>query len=372
MVAHMEGYSPRYSSTVRTARSRTSGEKRFDFLLMAPSSQSVDLSQNTGRFKSLVSNYAFFLATHGSKMSHYKNHLELYLIILITMQKTKRILVLGATGMLGNAVFRLFAESPGYNVFGSVRSSFSLTLLARGLRQNVVTGVDVENMDSLTQLFIDLQPDVVINCVGLVKQLSEADDPLAAIPINSVLPHRLARLCRVAGARLIHISTDCIFSGEKGSYTETDPADAKDLYGRSKFLGEVDYPHCITLRTSIIGHELSGGRSLIGWFLDQEGSVKGYRRAIFSGLPTVEVARVLRDHVIPHPELHGVYHLGAEPINKFNLLKLVAQTYQKNIDIIADDQFVIDRSLDSTRFRQITGFVPKSWPELVVSMRDFN
>ena len=154
-------------------------------------------------------------------------------------------------------------------------------------------------------------------------------------------------------------------------YTEADSPDAKDLYGRSKFLGEVDYPHAVTLRTSIIGHELDGARSLIGWFLSQTGCVKGYKRAIFSGLPTVEIARVLRDHVIPYPELHGVYHVSAEPISKFDLLSLVAQTYEKIIDITADDQTVIDRSLDSTRFRQATGFAPKPWPELIRSMRDF-
>jgi dTDP-4-dehydrorhamnose reductase len=154
-------------------------------------------------------------------------------------------------------------------------------------------------------------------------------------------------------------------------YTEADASDAKDLYGRSKYLGEVDYPHAITLRTSIIGHELDGVRSLIGWFLAQEGSVKGFKRAIFSGLPTVEIARVIRDHVIPQPELHGLYHVSAEPISKFDLLTLVAQTYRKTIDISADDQLVIDRSLDSTRFRQVTGFAPKPWPEQIRSMRDF-
>ena len=273
--------------------------------------------------------------------------------------------------MLGNAVMRLFAQSPGYHVFGSVRSSGALRLLPSDLHPSVIAGVDVENIDSLTRLFAVVHPDVIINCVGLVKQLAEADDPLVAIPINSLLPHRLARLCEVAGARLVHMGTDCVFSGARGMYTEADASDAKDLYGRSKYLGEVDYPHAITLRTSIIGHELDGARSLIGWFLAQEGSVKGYKRAIFSGLPTVELARVIRDHVIPHPELHGLYHVAAAPISKFELLTLVAKTYGKTIDISADDQLVIDRSLDSTRFRQATGFAPKVWPELISSMRDF-
>lgn len=284
---------------------------------------------------------------------------------------TKRVLVLGASGMLGNAVLRLFAQSQGYQVFGSVRSSAARRLLPSNLHSSVIAGVDVDNVDSLTRLFAVVHPDVVINCVGLVKQLAEADDPLSAIPINALLPHRLARLCEVAGARLVQMGTDCVFSGAKGLYTETDVADAKDLYGRSKYLGEVDYPHAITLRTSIIGHELDGARSLVGWFLAQEGAVKGYKRAIFSGLPTVEVARVIRDHVIPCPELHGVYHVSADPINKFELLTLIAQVYGKTIDISADAQLVIDRSLDSTRFRQATGFAPKPWPELLRTMREF-
>ena len=290
---------------------------------------------------------------------------------MMAKHTSKRVLVLGASGMLGNAVLRLFAQCPGYQVFGSVRSAGALRLLPSDLHQRVITGVDVENIDSLTRLFAIVRPDVVINCVGLVKQLAEADDPLTAIPINALLPHRLARLCEVARARLVHMGTDCVFSGAKGMYTETDAADAKDLYGRSKYLGEVDYPHAITLRTSIIGHELDGARSLVGWFLAQTESVKGYNRAIFSGLPTVEIGRVIRDHVMRHPELHGVYHVSAEPINKFDLLALVAQTYGKTIDISADDQLVIDRSLDSTRFRQATGFVPKPWPELLRTMREF-
>jgi dTDP-4-dehydrorhamnose reductase len=283
----------------------------------------------------------------------------------------KRILVIGASGMLGNALLRLFSQSIGYEAFGSVRSFAARRLLPDNLQETVITGVDVENIDSLMHLFGVVRPDVVINCVGLVKQLTEADDPLASIPINALLPHRLARLCEVARARFVHLSTDCVFSGAKGMYTESDAADATDLYGRSKYMGEVDYPHAITLRTSIIGHELDGAHSLVSWFLSQEGSVKGFKRAIFSGLPTVEVARVIRDYVIPHPELRGLYHLSATPINKFELLALVAETYGKSIEISADEKLVIDRSLDSTRFRQATGFAPKPWPELIRSMQEF-
>ena len=282
-----------------------------------------------------------------------------------------KVLVLGVTGMLGNAVFRYFSETTNYEVFGSARSSAGRHAFAPALADRVIVGIDVDNPDSLALLFAKVKPQVVINCIGLIKQLAEADDPLSAIPINALLPHRLARLCDVAGARLVHMSTDCVFAGTKGMYTEADMSDAKDLYGRSKYLGEVDYPHAITLRTSIIGHELSGAHSLVGWFLAQQGSVKGFRRAIFSGLPTVELARVIRDHVLPHPELHGLYHVSAEPINKFDLLTLVAQAYGKTTAITPDDKLAMDRSLDSSRFREATGYQPEPWPELVRRMREF-
>jgi dTDP-4-dehydrorhamnose reductase len=282
-----------------------------------------------------------------------------------------RVLVLGASGMLGSAVLRLFASSDGFDVFGSARSTAALLQLPQHLRDRVMCGIDVENVDSVTRLFAEVRPRVVINCVGLVKQLAEADDPLQAIPINTVLPHRLARLCDVAGARFVHMSTDCVFSGAKGMYTELDASDAKDLYGRSKYLGEVDYPNSVTLRTSIIGHELNGARSLIGWFIAQQGSVSGFTKAVFSGLPTVELAKVIRDHVIPHPELRGLYHVSSEPINKFDLLTLVASAYGKSIDIKPDDRLVIDRSLDSSRFREATGYQPPAWSELVRRMHEF-
>jgi dTDP-4-dehydrorhamnose reductase len=283
----------------------------------------------------------------------------------------KKVLILGASGMLGNATMRLFSGDEYFDTYGAVRSQNSVTLFPVDIRSRLIHGLDVENLDGMLRIFDLLKPDVVINCIGLVKQLSEADDPLVAIPVNSVFPHRLARICAVSGARLIHMSTDCVFSGSKGRYLESDFADAKDLYGRSKFLGEVDYPNAITLRTSIIGHELSGNRSLVGWFLAQEGKVAGFKRAVFSGLPTVELARVIKDYVIPDAKLRGLYHVSAEPINKFDLLSLVAKAYGKQIEIQGDEDFVIDRSLDSSRFREATGYKPAAWAELVNSMQKF-
>jgi dTDP-4-dehydrorhamnose reductase len=287
------------------------------------------------------------------------------------MAKPHTVLVLGATGMLGNAVLRYFSEREGFHARGSARSMGGARALPAAVRDRVVCGVDVENLDSLARLFDEVRPQTVINCIGLVKQLAEADDPLQAIPINALLPHRLARLCGLVGARLVHVSTDCVFDGRRGLYREDDPADAQDLYGRSKHLGEVDYPHAVTLRTSIIGHELSSAHGLVGWFLAQAGPVRGFTRAVFSGLPTVELARVICEHVLPHPSLRGLYHVSAAPINKHDLLRLVAHAYRKDTPITPDDQLVIDRSLDSTRFRSATGYAPPDWPTLVKTMQQF-
>ena len=210
---------------------------------------------------------------------------------------------MGASGMLGNAMLRTLSQTDAYEARGTARSTALLSHFDTPLAKRIVTGIDVENVDALTTLLADVRPTAVINCIGLVKQLAQADDPLSALPINAMLPHRLARLCGLIGARLVHISTDCVFNGRKGGYRESDPSDAEDLYGRSKYLGEVDYPNAITLRTSIIGHELGSARGLVGWFLAQEGRVNGYRKAIFSGLPTVELSRVVRDVVLPRPDL---------------------------------------------------------------------
>lgn len=283
-----------------------------------------------------------------------------------------KLLILGAGGMLGNAVFRYFSASEGFEVTGTLRSSRALSNFNDVLRGQLLTQVDVENFDSLSAAFATAQPNVVINCIGLVKQLATANDPLQAIPINALLPHRLARLAAIAGARLIHLSTDCVFSGSRGGYQTTDFPDADDLYGRSKLLGEVvDCPHAITLRTSIIGHELDGNHGLVNWFLSQNGTVRGFTRAIFSGLPTVEMARVIRDFVLPNSELHGLYQIASSAISKHDLLQLLKHAYQKDIEIVPDAQLVLDRSLDGTKFQQATGYISPTWIKLVANMRQF-
>jgi dTDP-4-dehydrorhamnose reductase len=282
-----------------------------------------------------------------------------------------KVMVLGASGMLGNAVFRLLADSSGIQVTGTMRSRALLPRLREDLRSKVLADVDVEQFDSLARAFAQVRPDAVVNCIGLVKQLADADDPLVALPINALLPHRLARLCDVAGARLVHVSTDCVFSGDRGMYVESDLPDARDLYGRSKLLGEVDYPNAVTLRTSIVGHELASAHGLVGWFLAQQGTVRGYTRAIFSGLPTVELATVIRDNVLGNPSLHGLYHVATAPIAKRDLLDLVAKQYGLSTLIEPDDRLKIDRSLNGSRFSRATGWTAPDWPELVRRMHAF-
>ena len=282
-----------------------------------------------------------------------------------------RILVLGVSGMLGSTAFRILAQSPLLEVWGSARSISVKKYFSHDLARKVITGIDVENIDCLMSALNQVRPELVVNCVGLVKQLEKADDPLYAMPINSLLPHRLAQLCALINARLVHVSTDCVFSGRIGGYLESDEPDAMDLYGRSKLLGEVNYPHAITLRTSIIGHELSSSHGLIDWFLSQQERIKGFTEAIFSGLPTCELSRVVRDFVIPNQDLHGLYHVAAEPISKYDLLNIVNLEYDKNLEIQRDNSVKINRSLDGSRFKEATGYVAPPWPQLIAQMRSF-
>ncbi len=279
------------------------------------------------------------------------------------------IMVLGASGMLGHAVVRVLSErATPFDIVAVARSTDIRSRFPEISDIQMLTGVDVENPDALVSALERFRPTVVINCIGVIKQRDEADDPLVVLPINSVFPHRLWRMCRMIGARLVHISTDCVFDGARGRYTEGDIPNATDLYGRSKQLGEVAGPGAVTLRTSIIGHELRGAHGLIEWFLAQRGTVRGFTKAVFSGLPTVELALVIRDYVIANPGLQGLYHVAAAPISKFDLLTIVADVYGRDIGIVPDDRYRIDRSLDGAKFSRVTGYSAPTWRALVEKM----
>jgi len=228
-----------------------------------------------------------------------------------------------------------------------------------------IAGIDARVTDRLAEVFAAVRPDAVVNCVGIVKQRPSANDAIASLEINALLPHRLAVLCRMAGARLVHISTDCIFSGRKGAYLETEPSDAEDIYGRTKYLGEVAGDHCLTLRTSIVGYELTRKTGLLEWFLAQHGSVPGFSQAIFSGLTTNELSRVVERMLVDHPNASGVFHVSSSPIDKYSLLMLFRKYLSPDVEVVSDARLVIDRSLDSTRFRNEFGYQPPTWEAMV-------
>jgi len=276
-----------------------------------------------------------------------------------------KILVLGATGMLGHTLFKeLFNKYSRFFVLGTVRSLKGVSdFFTLDERKNIIENVSV-NVNTLLSVMSEYKPDIVINCIGIVKQLSIAKDPLKIIPINSLFPHRLSLMCRMIGAKLIHISTDCVFSGKKGDYKEDDFADANDLYGRSKYLGEIVNDYDLTIRTSIIGYELRNKLGLLEWFFSQKDKIQGYKKAVFTGFPTIELARIIADYVIPN-DLTGLYHISSKKISKYELLILIANKYDINIVIEPDETVNIDMSLDSTKFKKETGYKFLSWSELI-------
>ena len=282
-----------------------------------------------------------------------------------------KVLVLGSSGLIGSTTLRLLSENSCWQVYGSIRSDSIRPFLPKISVDKLISNLNVNNLSSIIQTISEIRPDVVINCIGATKHKKEGNSPLDAIELNSLLPHRLAQICTLVGARFIHISTDCVFSGKDGFYTESAFADADDVYGRSKALGEVTYGGYLTLRTSTIGHELQSNYGLLNWFLSQKSSCKGFNKAIFSGLPTVVFAQVIRDFVLKDTQLKGLYHVAAQPINKYDLLKLIAKVYKKEINIEPDDSLIINRSLDASKFNQATGYNPPSWQNLIETMYQY-
>jgi dTDP-4-dehydrorhamnose reductase len=236
-------------------------------------------------------------------------------------------------------------------------------------RANAYYAVDIRSLERLIEAMADFRPEAVINSVGIVKQRPDAKEIVPSLEINALLPHRLAVLCKGIGARLIHMSTDCIFSGKKGSYRESDPSDAEDIYGKTKYLGEVHETNSLTLRTSILGRELSRHTSLLDWFLAQTGTVKGFTRAIYSGFTTLEMGRIIEKMLLEYPDASGVYQVSSDPINKYELLLLIREKFGLKIEIIPDDAFCCDRSLDSSRFRQEFNYIPPTWPAMIEELR---
>jgi dTDP-4-dehydrorhamnose reductase len=262
------------------------------------------------------------------------------------------------------------ALSPDAEVWGTVRGGFNAASRYGFLdEQRCIDAVDITEESLIRRAVEAVRPDTVINAIGIVKQQPLAKNVIATLTVNSIFPHRLSQLSEEFGFRLVTVSTDCVFDGKQGNYTERDRPNATDLYGKSKELGEVVDVRALTLRTSIIGRELAGSKGLLEWFLSNRGkTVNGFQKAIYSGFPTIELADIIKNLVFEFPDLNGLYHVSSDPINKYDLLKLISRHYGLNITIEPSDELQIDRSLDSTRFRDATGFVPKTWEEMIERM----
>jgi dTDP-4-dehydrorhamnose reductase len=275
------------------------------------------------------------------------------------------VLVLGGNGMFGHVLFRECERR--FDTHATIRSEHPSEVATRALDVGrIVEGVHAEQMSSVERALDRIAPDVVVNCIGVVKQLNVSSAEM--IGTNSLFPHQLEQACGARGVRLIHVSTDCVFSGRQGGYTEDDTPDPEDLYGRSKLLGEPNGRGVLTIRTSMIGRELESANGLLEWFLSQSGEVRGFTEAMFTGPTAPVLADAIADLIELHPDLEGIWHLGAEPISKYDLLILLRDAYQLDLQVEADDSVKVDRTLDSSRFRAATGWAAPPWPEMVAAL----
>jgi dTDP-4-dehydrorhamnose reductase len=282
-----------------------------------------------------------------------------------------RVLILGGEGMLGHKVFQILGSRfETYATFREARGLWQrFPMYATADSQRLFGGVEAVDFDSLVQVMGRVRPHVVINCIGIIKQLKEASDPIISLALNSLFPHRLADLCAVAGARLFHMSTDCVFSGRKGFYVEEDVSDAEDLYGRTKFLGELNRPGCLTIRTSIFGRDFLKQSAFLEWFLSNRGGrVRGYKNALYTGFPTQVLARIMGDLIVDYPSLSGLYQIASAPISKHDLLVKIRDAMQLDIAIEPYDDPPCDRSLSAARFIAATGYHIPSWDEMVAEL----
>jgi dTDP-4-dehydrorhamnose reductase len=279
-----------------------------------------------------------------------------------------RLLVLGGAGMLGHKLWQ--TADRRVETWATLRRlTPALATLGLGNPARTLLDVNVRRPGDIEAALDRAHPDAVVNCIGVVKQLAAAKDPVESIAINALYPHLLARACGARGIRLVHVSTDCVFDGATGGYREADVTNATDLYGRTKALGEVRGPGCLTIRTSIIGRELSGTAGLVEWFLSRRGqAVDGYAGAVFSGWTTAALSDVLLRVVTERPDLEGLYHVAAAPIDKLSLLRLLDDAFGAGVTITARSEPRIDRSLDGSRFRAATGVEAPPWPAMIEEM----
>lgn len=288
-----------------------------------------------------------------------------------------KILIIGASGMIGSALIKKFsAIGLGTLVFGTVRSPESLqrleSIFQTSARLILFEETSLTNSNDISMLLISIKPDVVVNCMGIIKQNYSERRNAEFIKLNALFPHLLYDECFQLGIRLIQISTDCVFNGSKGNYSEGDLGDANDVYGLTKYLGEINGPNALTIRTSCIGPEISSHSGLLEWFLAQKTEVQGFVNAMYSGLTTDELANVLSNFIFPNPDLQGLFHVSSNPISKYDLLDKIANRFNKVITIRRSEEFVIDRTLCSAKFFNATGYQAPPWDEMLDKLKAGN
>lgn len=276
---------------------------------------------------------------------------------------TKNVVVFGASGMLGHKMLQILSSR--FNVTGTLRGANRSQILEE---YNLYEGVDVKNFVSVTTALNELDPDVIVNCIGIVKQLKESDDFNISHMLNSEFPHKLCTYAKSHGMQVIHISTDCVFDGKTGMYTENSIPNATDIYGRTKFTGELHDINAVTLRTSIIGREIDTTHGLLEWFLSKKsGVVYGYEKSIFSGVTTNELSNLVGNIIFKGKNLSGLYHVAATPINKFDLLTMINSYLKPNerITINAIDGDIINRSLVGSKLKIAFNYSPPPWKNML-------
>jgi len=282
-----------------------------------------------------------------------------------------KIFIIGANGMIGSGIFKYLSKLKALKCYALIRSSNYLNYLPDIYQDKTIVCGDLQDFNKIKEVVVKEKPDMIINCCGITKHVPDSSNFIKVVKLNSLLPHLLSNICSQLNIRFVQVSTDCVFSGLKGNYTEQDIPDPIDFYGQSKHLGEVDYHSHLTIRTSTIGHEINSQNGLLEWFLNQK-SCEGFEKAIFSGITTLELAKIINEIILTNDSIKGMYHISSVPIDKYSLLRLISNVYKHDAQITKNREYIIDRSLNSDKFYRSYNYKPPSWEEMVSFMHSYS
>jgi dTDP-4-dehydrorhamnose reductase len=277
-----------------------------------------------------------------------------------------RLLILGASGLIGHKLLlKLSIDFDVYGILHKSKENYGSIKLFAG--QKIIDKVDVSDFGSICGILEVINPDVILNCVGITLRKDEINDPFKAIKINALFPHQLANWAKANNKRVIHFSTDCVFNGSTGNYTENSLTTAENIYGRTKALGEINYDHTLTIRSSFIGQELFGKTELLDWFLQQDGKqIKGFTNTLYSGVSTNFMAYIVKTIILDFPKLSGLYQLATEkPISKYELLCIAKKAFEIGVEIIPDDKQVHKPTLNGSKLNDKIKIEVPSWEEMM-------